>query len=51
MLSLHAAGHPEEYITLLRLMVVAFSRLLLVSEGVGLMPVLSMLRPLSEELL
>ena len=34
-LSMHAAGHPEEYITLLRLMVVAFSRLLLVLEGVG----------------
>ena len=39
-LSLHVAGHPGESITLLRLMVVASSRLLLVPVGVGLMPVL-----------
>ena len=31
-LSMHVAGHPEEYITLLRLMVVASSRLLIVTE-------------------
>ena len=48
-LSLHVASHPEEPFTFLRLMVVATSILLLVSEGVGLMPVLSMLSPLSTE--
>ena len=46
-LSLYVAGHSEEYITLLRLMVVASSRLLLVPEGVGLMPVISMCNPFS----
>ena len=49
MLSLHVAGHPEESITFLRLMVVASSGLFLVSVGVGLMLVLSMLSPLSTE--
>ena len=49
MLFLHVADHPEESIALLRLMGVASSRLLLVSEGVGLVPVLSMLGPLSTE--
>ena len=44
-LSMHAAGHPEESTALLRLMVVASSQLLLVLEGVGLMPVLSRLDP------
>ena len=48
-LSLHVAGHLEESITLLRLMMVVSSRLLLVLEGVGLMPVISMLDPLSTE--
>ena len=48
-ISLHVAGHPEESSTLLHLMLVASSRLLLVSEGVGLMSVLSMLSPLSME--
>ena len=48
-LSLHVAGHPEEFITLLRLMVVASSRLFLVSVEVSLMSVLSMLSPLSTE--
>ena len=46
-LSLHVAGHPKEYITLLRLMVVASSGLLLVPEGIGLMPAISMLYPFS----
>ena len=36
-LSMHAAGHPEESTTLPRLMVVASYRLLLVLEEVGLM--------------
>ena len=44
-LSMHAAGHPEKSITLLRLTVVASSRLLLVLEGVDLIPVLSRLDP------
>ena len=49
-LSMHVAGHPEESITLLRLMVLASFRLLLVLEGVfSLMSVLSMLRPLPTE--
>ena len=42
---MHAAGHPEESVSLLRLMVVASSRLLLVLEVVGLMPVISRLDP------
>ena len=46
-LFLHVAGHPEKSITLLRLMVVASSRLFLIPVGVGLMSVLSMLSPLS----
>ena len=50
-LLMHVAGHPEESNTLLRLMVVASSRLLLVLEGVGLMPVLSMFSFLSTECL
>ena len=45
MLSLHVAGHPEESITLPRLMVVTSSRLFLVSVGIGLMFVISMLSP------
>ena len=49
MLSLHVAGYPEESITSLRLVVMASSRLPLVSVGVGLMSVLSMLSPLSTE--
>ena len=49
MISMHVAGHPEESITLLRLMVVASSQLLLIIEGVDLMPVLSMLSPFSTE--
>ena len=36
-------GYPEEPITFLRLVVVASSRLCLISGGVGLMSVLSML--------
>ena len=48
-LSLHVAAQPEESITL-RLMMVAPSRLLLVPEG-SLIPVLSMLGPLSTECL
>ena len=48
-LSLHVAGHPEESIILLRLIVVASYRLGLVSVGVGLMSVLSMLSPLPTE--
>ena len=47
MLSMHVAGHPEESIILLRSMVVTSYRLLLVVERVGLMPVLSILGPLS----
>ena len=35
-LSLHMVGYPEEYITFLRLVVVASTRLPLVSVGVGL---------------
>ena len=42
-LSLHVVGYPEESITFLRLVGVASSRLSLVSVGVGLMSVLSML--------
>ena len=49
MLILHVVGHPEESISLVRLMVVVSSRLLLVPEGVGLMLMLSMLSPLSAE--
>ena len=49
MLSLHVAGHPEESIILLRLIAVASYRLGLVSVGVGLMSVLSMLSPLPME--
>ena len=48
-LSMHVAGHPEESITLLRLIVMASSRLLLNLERAGLMPMLSMLSPLSTE--
>ena len=40
-LSLHVAGHPEESITFLRLVVVASSRLPLVLVGVSLISVLS----------
>ena len=50
-LSLLVAGHPEESIAFLRLMVVASIRLLLVPEGVGIMPVISMLSPRSTECL
>ena len=46
---MHVAGHPEKSITFLRLMVVASSRLLLVSEEVSLMPVISMLISFSTE--
>ena len=48
-LSLHVAGHADESVTFLRLMVVASSRLPRVSEGVGLMSGLSMLSHLSTE--
>ena len=48
-LSLHVVGYPEESIIILRLVVVASSRLTLFSVGVGLMSVLSMLSPLSTE--
>ena len=48
-LSLHVVGHPEESITFLRLMVAVSSRLFLVPEGVGLMPVISVLSPLYAE--
>ena len=50
-LSLHVVGYPDKSITFLRLVVVASSRLPLVSVGVGLMSVLSMLSPLSRECL
>ena len=40
MISLHVAGYPGEPVTLLRLMVLESSRLLLVSVGVGVLPVL-----------
>ena len=46
---MHVVGRLEESITLLGLIVVASSRLFLVFEGVGLIPVLSMLSLLSKE--
>ena len=42
MLSLHVVSYPEESITFLNLVVVASSRLPLISVGAGLMSVLSM---------
>ena len=48
-LSLYVAGYLEESFTFLRPVVVVSSRLSLVSVGIGLMSVLSMLSPLSTE--
>ena len=48
-LSLHVVGHPEESITFLRLMVAVSSKLFLVSEGIGLIPVISVHSPLYSE--